>query len=324
MKEIIISIIIPIYNIENYINECVNSILEQTFKKYEIILVDDGSTDKSPDICDKLARENKSIRVVHKENGGLSDARNAGINSAKGKYLMFVDGDDLLYNKTCLEKIEKELGTSDILQYKMVYYYPNNKFIELKDIVNIENENSFEDKLYKLICNGEISISACDKIISREYLLKNDLFFEKNLISEDVHWSLNLYINKPTIKVLNSPIYVYRKKRENSITNTKNKEKTIKSELKILAYWYNYDYSNEKIKKIYYSYLAYLYLILLLNNDRINQYKKEVETYRSLLEYDGHYKVKIAKKAMKFVGFNGMIFLMKCYMKLNNNGIIKL
>lgn len=324
MKEILISIIIPIYNIENYISECVNSILEQTFKEYEIILVDDGSTDNSPQICDELAKENESIHVIHKENGGLSDARNAGINSAQGKYLMFVDGDDFLYDNMCLEKIEKELGASDILQYKMAYYYPNNKFIEQKDIVNIENEHNFEDKLYKLICNGEISISACDKIISREYLLKNNLFFEKKLISEDVHWSLNLYINKPTINIINSPIYVYRKKRKDSITNAKNKEKTIESELKILNYWYNYEYSSEKIKNIYYSYLAYLYLILLLDNEKLSHHRSEVKTYQSLLKYDGHYKVKIAKKTMRLLGFNGMVFLMKCYMKLNNNGIIKL
>lgn len=324
MSEIEISIIVPVYNIENYIVECVNSILGQTFKKYEIILVDDGSTDKSPEICDKFAKENKSIRVIHKENGGLSDARNAGISISQGKYIMFVDGDDFLYDKTCLERIERELGNSDILQYKMVYYYPNKKFVELKDIVDIESENSFEDKLYKLICNGSISISACDKIISREYLLKNNLFFEKNLISEDVHWSLRLYINEPTLKIFNSSIYVYRKQRENSITNTKNKEKTIRSELRILDYWYDYEYLNPRVREIYYSYLAYLYLILLLNSEKLDQYTKDVEKYRTLLKYDGHYKVKIAKKAMRFVGFNGMIFLMKCYSKLNNNGIIKL
>ena len=91
-----ISVIVPVYNVENYISECIESISHQSYKEIEIILVDDGATDKSGSICDKYALIDSRIKVIHKENGGLSDARNAGISIATGDYSFYVDGDDFL------------------------------------------------------------------------------------------------------------------------------------------------------------------------------------------------------------------------------------
>ena len=90
-----VSVIIPAYNVEKCIEKCVNSILDQSFSDFEILLVDDGSKDSTPKICDELANKDSRITVIHKENGGLSDARNAGIRKSVGKYLAFVDGDDI-------------------------------------------------------------------------------------------------------------------------------------------------------------------------------------------------------------------------------------
>ena len=99
------SIILPIYNVENYLCECVDSILNQTYKDYEIILVDDGSKDKSPHICDELAHKYDCIKVIHKKNGGLSDARNAGTKEAIGKYIVYIDSDDYILDKEFLSKL---------------------------------------------------------------------------------------------------------------------------------------------------------------------------------------------------------------------------
>jgi len=322
MKKLKISIIIPVYNIEIYINECVESILNQTFQNYEVILVDDGSTDNSGRICDELSDKHTNIKVIHKNNGGLSSARNAGIRDASGEYLMFVDGDDFLIDNECLEKIEKNLGNYDILQYKMKYFYQkNNKFLDLKNICDITKEKTSQEKIYKLICNGCLSISACDKILAREYILKYNLFFEENLISEDVHWSLHIYEKNPTINIINIPIYGYRKQRENSITNNCNK-KSIESQLKIIEYWYNHNYMNVQLKQIYYAYLAYLYLILITQCG--NEYKDEIIKYKELLKYNGNYKVKLANKIKSIVGFKIMIKILKIYMKLTKKGIIKI
>ena len=89
-----LSIIIPVFNVEKYLEECINSVLQQTFSNFEIILVDDGSTDSSGNICDLYSQKDRRIQVIHKENGGLSSARNAGLRIAKGKYVGFIDSDD--------------------------------------------------------------------------------------------------------------------------------------------------------------------------------------------------------------------------------------
>ena len=95
MREVV-SIIIPVYNVEKYLEKCINSVLEQTFKDIKIILVDDGSTDKSPDICDKYSKKDERVCVIHKKNQGVSEARNTGINNANGKYVIFIDSDDCI------------------------------------------------------------------------------------------------------------------------------------------------------------------------------------------------------------------------------------
>ena len=95
-KQDLISIVVPIYNVEKYLEKCINSIIIQTYKNIEIILVNDGSTDSSGKICDIYLKIDKRIKVVHKKNGGLSDARNVGIENAKGKYIAFIDSDDFL------------------------------------------------------------------------------------------------------------------------------------------------------------------------------------------------------------------------------------
>ena len=144
-----ISIIVPIYNIENYIEKCLTSIINQTYNNYELILVNDGSTDSSETICKKIAKENKQIKYFYKKNGGLSDARNYGIRKSSGEYLMFVDGDDFLESKDSLKKIVSRLESSslDVLQYKMKYYYENGgKNFYFKDFPNLNIEKTL-DKL---------------------------------------------------------------------------------------------------------------------------------------------------------------------------------
>ncbi|MDU2552528.1 MAG: glycosyltransferase family 2 protein, partial [Staphylococcus epidermidis] len=107
-----ISIIVPVYNVENYLKKCVESILSQTFTDFELLLVDDGSTDSSGEMCDELKRLDERIKVIHKENGGLSSARNAGIDVAKGKYLTFVDSDDYI-DTHMLEVLYKNMVHED-------------------------------------------------------------------------------------------------------------------------------------------------------------------------------------------------------------------
>ena len=123
----LVSFIVPVYNVENYISQCVESIRKQTYVNIEIILVDDGSPDNSPEICDNLAVKDSRIKVLHKVNGGLSDARNAGLQMAAGEYVVFIDGDDFWVDEKQLEilmSVVRKNRDCNFIGFNCSYYYP--------------------------------------------------------------------------------------------------------------------------------------------------------------------------------------------------------
>lgn len=210
-----VSVIVPIYKVEKYLRTGVESILAQTYKDYEIILVDDGSPDSCGQICDEYAEKYENIRVVHKENGGLSSARNAGLDVAKGKYVYFFDPDDrispLLLEK-CVERIEND--GSDAVRFG---YYCTGDWEEFK--VGITANNSFEicdtgenkhrfivDKIFK-----NSYFSAWGYLYSGEIIKKNALRFADNnkIFAEDMYFICQfvLYANK--ISFMDEMLYYY-------------------------------------------------------------------------------------------------------------------
>lgn len=325
------SIIIPVFNIEKYIAKCIESILDQTYKDYEIIIVDDGSTDSSGKICDDFSKKYSNIKIIHKKNGGLSSARNVGIKEAMGEYLMFIDGDDFLNSEDNLQYIAKQINQKnkpDIIQYRMLYYYEEkNKFMKLKELEEKEcNENTKIIYLDRMIKEGILSISACDKVVKRSIVLKNNIMFNENILSEDIDWSLKLYLNVKSIATINKEIYVYRQQRKGSITNKVNTQ-NISSIKYILKYWVNFNYKDEKIKRLYFNYLAYQYIILLTIINRRNcnkNLKKEIYDLKFLLKYDNNYKVKLSNKIYKLFGISIGTNILKIYLLLKNKGILKL
>ena len=110
-----ISIIVPVYKVEQYLERCVRSLINQTYKNVEIILVDDGSPDQCPQMCDNYASDDLRIKVIHKKNGGLSDARNAGLRIATGEYVMYVDSDDYIEKNACEKLIKNAIGNVDVV-----------------------------------------------------------------------------------------------------------------------------------------------------------------------------------------------------------------
>lgn len=320
-----LSIIVPVYNVEKYLEQCVTSIIDGNFNNYEVILVDDGSKDTSGDICDKLANRYEEVKVIHQENKGLSGARNTGIKEATGEYLMFVDSDDFIKNNKNFIEIVNNL-TEDIIQYKMIYYYEKkDEYLELKDI-NIYDNLDTKNKILKLLLDGDLSISACNKIIKRQILIDNNLFFDETLLSEDIDWSLRLFMKVKSFKVINENVYVYRQQREGSITTTV-KPKTIESLYKIISYWLDYNYEDNEYKEAYMNYMAYEYVVLLglMNSKNCNkELKKKIYSLKHILIYDKNRKVKIAKKCFKVFGIKfGRVFL-KLYLFLKNNNILKI
>ena len=190
------SIIVPVYRVEQYLHQCIESVLAQTFKDYELILIDDGSPDNSPQICDEYRAEHAQIRVIHQKNKGLSAARNKGMMLAEGKYVMFLDSDDFWDDIYALDHLYKNLYDSkiDILIMNSKKFYQNiNKY-------SAEKHHYQKVKKYgmrQLLERNLYVACAWDKIIKREFLRTNKLKFVEGQLSEDVEWCARLLLCDP-------------------------------------------------------------------------------------------------------------------------------
>lgn len=202
-----ISVIIPIYNVEPYLAECLDSVIHQTYKNLEIILVNDGSTDACPQICEDYAAQDHRIVLIHKKNGGLSDARNAGLAIATGDYISFVDSDDLLsldfYQILLQTLIENE---ADIVECDFVKFEDELK-VAKKDILQEVEIYETEIALFQLL-NGPLSIVVWNKIYKRNVV--NGIEFPFGKINEDAFWTYKVFAKAKKIAKIPDPLYFYR------------------------------------------------------------------------------------------------------------------
>lgn len=259
MQEELISIIVPIYNVEKYLKKCIDSILNQTYSNIEVILVDDGSPDNSGLICDNYAKKDKRIRVIHKKNGGLSDARNEGIKIAKGKYIGFVDSDDYI-KKDMYEYLYNLISTlhCDISICN---------FIKVYEEENLENNIAFSNKKKELNSSEAIQYLLDDREIKSfawNKLYKKDLFYDikypKNMNMEDVATTYKLFSKAKKIVVGNEEKYFYIQ-REGSILRSKNSKYYIDY---FEIFYERYNYIKKKYTKIYNNDIVMLNFILSL------------------------------------------------------------
>ncbi|MBD5414233.1 MAG: glycosyltransferase family 2 protein [Treponema sp.] len=185
----LVSVIIPVYKVEPYLRQCVDSVLAQTYTDFEVILVDDGSPDRCPAICDEYAEKDCRVKVIHKENGGLSDAQNAGMNIACGEYALFVDSDDFI-SKEFLENLLRmaEEYNLDIVEGKTVYY-ENALVYEVFPLNHDEYVFFNNDDVYEFYLKTYQIVSACNKLIKRSLL--SEVRFIRDMISEDFIWFYN-------------------------------------------------------------------------------------------------------------------------------------
>lgn len=221
----LISIIIPIYNVEEYIKECVLSACRQTFINLEIILVNDGSTDKSSNICNELALKDYRIKIINKENGGLSSARNAGIETATGDYVFFLDGDDFIKEDT-IELLLKEFKTQNnigIVSAPCFYSYNNGQKTIYKEDWNIKENRIIEPEKFCINTLTQTSChSACCKLYKKDLL--NKVRFRIGKKNEDTlfMFDLSFIMRDRQFYMLEIPnkLYFYRVN-DKSITNNK-------------------------------------------------------------------------------------------------------
>lgn len=212
--EPLISVIVPIYKVEEYLSRCVDSIINQTYKNLEIILVDDGSPDNCPIICDDYAKRDKRIKVVHKENGGLSDARNAGMKVANGEYISFIDSDDYIsldFIKALYDTIVSE--DSDIVECSVVKFYEDNHFDEYNDDLKVKNYNTV-DGLSALISESPFKQHVWNKMYKTQMI--SNIYFPIGKYNEDEFWTYQAFGHAERITKVNKTMYYYFQ-RDNSI-----------------------------------------------------------------------------------------------------------
>lgn len=213
-----ISVIVPVYNVDKYIKQCLNSILNQSLKEIEIICVNDGSTDNSLNILQEFAQKDSRITIINQENKGVSAARNKGIEVAKGKYIMFFDGDDYYCENTAFEKVYNvvENENTDIGIFGFSHLVKNK--IEASSFYEkfIEAEDGFEANNYL-----DYPIHVHDKIFRKNFLQENNIKFNEKLKnSEDLIFAIECYLQKPTYSFIPEVLYIYRQDRPNSAINS--------------------------------------------------------------------------------------------------------
>lgn len=203
----LISVIVPIYNVEKYLARCVDSIVNQTYKNLEIILVDDGTPDRCPQMCDDYAEKDSRIKVVHKKNGGLSDARNAGMAVATGEYISFIDSDDYVsddFFECLLDVMNKE--NSDIAECSVVKFYEDNHFDEFNDDL-LEKTYDAQDAMSALIAENPFHQHVWNKLYKTE--LVKDIPYAVGKLNEDEFWTYQVFGRANKVSKLNKTMYYY-------------------------------------------------------------------------------------------------------------------
>lgn len=216
-----LSIIIPVYNVEKYLKQCVDSLCVSFIKmKYEMILIDDGSTDHSGAICDNYAEKYRNITVIHTKNAGASAARNIGIRRAGGTYLMFVDSDDYIA-QPAFSRLEQEIQENVDLYFLQIHkVYPDGKVQLLDRMDNSYLRNRSKSYCMKYFASlSKFPGSACAKLIKRKLILEHHIFFEEGVTAEDLVWILKCMLYAKTFRYLDFPFYYYRQMRDNSVTS---------------------------------------------------------------------------------------------------------
>jgi len=224
------SFIVPVYNTEKYLKKCLDSLVNQTYKDFEIIVVNDGSTDKSSNIISKYQKKYKNIIVIDKENEGLSMARNRGVQKSSGKYIIFVDSDDYVSNKL-LEEVDKKIDDSDILRFQIAT--EDEEYTK----INEYHEEGFESMCgydaFKYLSSYHFVEPAWCYVIRKNYYIENKFSFKKGVYHEDFGLIPYVIYKARKVKSIDFIGYYYIQ-RNDSIMNNNDYKKTVKKAFDML------------------------------------------------------------------------------------------
>lgn len=317
------SVIIPVFRVEHYLRQCVDSVLAQSFKNFEVILVDDGSPDNSPVICDEYASRDERIHVVHKTNGGLSSARNAGLDVAQGEYVMFLDSDDWWDDFEALAEIDECLRSvnSDVVIIGMKKYFTQDDIMgDIRIPRRCDKETcalSHAQVLQKYMQSNVYVACACDKVVRRSLIEGYNLRFVQGQLSEDIEWCVKLLFMDPSIDVLEACFYVYRQGNVNSITSNISRKNVLHVH-DIIVKYATHD-SAEPVKH----YLANQFILLLSFSNMVKygdiaDLMVDCKNYWWLINYNWYPYVRKAS-LLKWMGMENLRKLLGIYLRYKRN-----
>lgn len=309
-NQALISVIIPIYNVEAYLRECIDSVINQTYKNFEIILVDDGSTDSSGKICDEYVEKDDRITVIHQKNGGPSKTRNTGIENANGKYVYFLDSDDYIENNS----LEVLINTAESNDADLVFFDArsfSDDGAEVKQGYTVkctyETKSGYEI-LTELHNNKEYHCSVVLLFIKRQLLIDNKVsFLESAYCSEDMLFTYKIFCSANKAAHCTHTLY-HRRCRSSSIVTSKKTQRHFRSCRDV--YEEIRDYS-EKIGKTG-DYMATEYTVRCAFN-ALDTYKKISKKDRSICKNE--YKA-LKKDILSHSAFGNTALKMRCYGKV--------
>ncbi len=313
------SIIVPIYKVEKYLSQCIDSILAQTFKDFEAILIDDGSPDSCGEICNQYALKDNRIKVLHKENGGISDARNEGIKIAQGEYLVFLDSDDAIFDENVLMKLNIKLLETE---------YPD---VLLERPINTVKLNTCDGEhcLTMLLSYEPHNVVVWNKIYKRAFIISNALYFVKGYVHEDDYWTPITIAKARSCNFIDFPICFHRINDE-SITRSLNMssiERRIISKIHMNYLGAHYCFKNIKaanmLEQIYEAYFArFLSGIaqsrLLKEKERKKRVQSELKRCKEMFIYAGKTRRKsyrILSQIYKLFGLKIVLWTVHLYLK---------
>lgn len=315
------SIIIPLYNTENYIGECIDSLLMQTMSDFEIIVVDDGSEDKGAEIVKSYAQKDKRIKLLQKANGGQSTARNYGFRHAQGEYVIFIDSDDFITCKDYLQILYSKIEESDadVVMYRYNKFYENRNPQLEKCGYSFENVTDITDPatLIPILAKGDAYYgSAWTKTVRRGLLCDNGIEFDEDLRCEDIDWSYRIVEVAKKIACVDREFLAYRQ-REGSVTKVctlKNAEDFLYTIEKYKARYESADTDiDENLRKGLLSTLAKYYSNLFISYNRVKdkdrkKLRKRIRAIAPLLDYASSHRPLMVRKFYRIFGFSLTLF----------------
>lgn len=313
MKEILLSVVIPVYKVEKFLNECVSSIVQEKRELLEIILVDDGSPDNCPKMCDEWAKKDKRIKVIHKENSGPSKARNKGVGIASGKYITFVDSDDIISDGAMTKVVDYLISCED---FDLCFMNINKFFDKGKILKNSDNithkiiRNKTKSQVAKyLSTRDKFPGSPCSKIYLKSFLIKNNIIFPQDgRLVEDLGFVLDCIIKAERYDSLDFDYYMYRQQ-INETRSNKISEKLIAGMELFIRESIEKLCINKKPKdilsKYYLSFVAYEFQILMYFYYKIGKRNTEfLKVNKWLLKFSNSKRGKIINLLANLVGLD--------------------